>query len=144
MHVTIAAAFVGALSFFPCIGSALAGECSGEIAELTKRLSATDAGSGPTAGAGQVASGNAGTAQHPPTGRMTDATQGRATSPQDVRQQTQGTPTAAEQAKSGQGVPKGDMAEASALLDRAKGLDRDGKETECLEIVRQAKSRSGS
>ena len=139
MHMTIAAAVLGGtLSLLHCAGPAQAGECTGEIANLTKQVTATDAGSGPTAGSPPASPGSADASQHPPTGRMTDATQGRAASPQDVRQQTQGAPTAADQAKSGTGSESRGV-EISALLERAKSLDQTGKEADCMDAVRQAK-----
>ncbi len=123
------------------LGPAQAGACTDEIQNLTKTMATTDAGSGPTSGASAPRSGD--TAQHPPTGRMTQEVEGKAASPQDVRQQTAGQPTAAEQAQSGRPAASPDKAEASAALNRARSLDRDGKEAECMDAVQQAKRLSG-
>jgi hypothetical protein len=49
------------------VGTASAGPCTGEIASLSKILTSTDAGSGPTAGA------TANPGQHSPTAAMTQA-----------------------------------------------------------------------
>lgn len=131
------------------IGAAHAGACTGEIESLTKVMSASDAGSGPASGAAasRPATGTApksDTAQHPPTGRIGQETQGKATSPEDVRRQTSGQPTAAEQTRSGSPPASPNKAEASAALDRARGLDSGGKEAECMEAVREAKRLFGS
>ncbi len=82
------------------IAAAQAGPCTGEIESLTKAMASKDAGSGPTSGAGGAAAAG-GTGQHPPTTAMSQATQGGAASPQDVRQQTAGQPTAAQQGSTG-------------------------------------------
>lgn len=79
------------------IGSAQAGPCNnGKM---------TDAGTGPTpVHTGQSTStttttGAATTTQHPPTSAMNRAAAGSATSSEDVQKQTQGQPTAAQQAQ---------------------------------------------
>lgn len=120
-------------------GLALAGPCTGEVEALTKTMAATDAGSGPTSGGMASAQPGAGAAQHPPAEIMKREAQGKATSPEDVRRQTEGQPTAAEAGKDAR--PSGaNKAEASAALERARGLDRSGRESECIEAVRQAKA----
>ena len=69
---------------------------------------------------------------------MRRETEGKATSDQDVRRQTQGQPTAAEQAR--RGVATNDrMAEVNDALQRARALDSQGKESECMDSVRKAK-----
>jgi hypothetical protein len=84
------------------------------------------------------AAGTAG--QHPPTAAMGAATGGSAASPQDVQRQTAGQPTAAQS----QGAATGsDKSAASAALDRARTLDQQGKEAECMDAVRQAKQHAG-
>ena len=84
--------------FISGVGSAIAGPCTAEIDSLAKRLSAKDAGSGPTVGASGQAQGQTGTSgQHPPTAAMGQETQGKAASPEDGRRQIQGQPTAAQQ-----------------------------------------------
>ena len=71
------------------VSSATSGPCTNEIDSLTKTLAAKDAGSGPTAGAaGGTQSGGTPSGQHPPTSIMGQQTEGRATSPEDVRRQT--------------------------------------------------------
>ena len=80
------------------ITAAQAGPCTGEIESLTKTMASKDAGSGPTSGtSGVAASGTSGAGQHPPTTAMSQATHGGAASPQDVRGQIAGQPTAAQQ-----------------------------------------------
>jgi hypothetical protein len=116
--------------------AAQAGPCTGEIESLTKTMASKDAGSGPTSGSGgTVGSGTPAAGQHPPTTAMSQATQGGAASPQDVRQQTAGQPTAAQQ----QGT-----IDVSAALARARDLDKQGKEAECMQAVQQAKQLSGA
>jgi hypothetical protein len=117
--------------------SAIAGPCTTEIDGLTKMISAKDAGSGPTVGAvGQAQAPASSRVEHPPTAVMNQETQGKATSPEDVRRQTQGQPTLAQQGSTGvaTGVHKFD--ELRQALDRARALDAQGKETECVETVR--------
>jgi hypothetical protein len=80
--------------------------------------------------------------QHPPTAVMGKETHGAA-SPQDVQRQTQGQPTAAEQPQ-GQIRASHDMASAMAALERARMLDRQGSEAECLSAVGQAKLIAGT
>jgi hypothetical protein len=112
-------------------------------------MAARDAGSGPTSGpdhsgATTGAAGGGGERQHPPTATMSGETQGKAASPEDVRRQTQGRPTAAEEAAGTRPAGSVDKTEASAALDRARGFDREGKEAECIDAVQQAKRLSGS
>ena len=169
------------------VGPANSGPCTAEIDSLTRTLAAKDAGSGPTAGAsGGAQSAPRPSDQHPPTAAMSQATQGQATSPQDVRSQTAGQPTAAQQGTSGtaaqhppsaamsqatqgqmapattgqhpptaamseaaqsQAGPRrsaSDTSEASSALSRARSLDEQGKEAECMEAVRQAKQLAGA
>jgi len=137
----------------PGLSSAMSGPCSTEIDGLTKTLAAKDAGSGPTVGAtGQPGQANApagSSAQHPPTAVMGQETQGKATSAEDVRRQTQGQPTAAQQgaaAAAGKGDKMGGdkMDQAGKALEQARTLDRQGKEAECMDSVRQAKDLAGS
>ena len=77
-------------------GAAQAGPCTtGKDGKLS------DAGAGPTPGnTGQtMTTGSANATQQPPTNAMGNATGGGATSSEDVRRQTQGQPTAAQQAQ---------------------------------------------
>lgn len=79
------------------IASAHAGPCTAEIEGLTKTMASRDAGSGPTSGAGGSHTTASQAGQHPPTTTMSQATQGGAASPEDVRRQTAGQPTASQQ-----------------------------------------------
>jgi len=63
--------------------------------------------------------------QHPGTSLMSKETAGKATSGQDVRQQS------------------GVKVEASNALERARAFDAQGKEAECMEEVRKAKQVAG-
>jgi hypothetical protein len=123
--------------------STLAGPCTEEINQLTRQMSARDAGSGPTLGAtarGTTGQAQADTsAQHPPTSTMSRETEGRAASPQDVQRQTAGEPTAAQQAQQAKPQPMGQQAAATDALSRARTFDQQGNETECMSAVEQAK-----
>jgi hypothetical protein len=124
-------------------GAASAGPCTTEIDNLTKMLAAKDAGSGPTSGASDStkSAGTTPAPQHPPTAIMGERTEDKATSPGDVRRQMQGQPTAAQQGQQGTtGMAEGSnyMSETSAALDRARALDQQGKEAECMEALRRA------
>jgi hypothetical protein len=79
------------------IASAQAGPCATEIESFTKTMASKDAGSGPTSGATGTHTSASQAGQHPPTTSMSQATQGGAASPEDVRRQTAGQPTAAQQ-----------------------------------------------
>jgi hypothetical protein len=69
---------------------------------------------------------------------MNRETQGSAASPQDVQRQTQGQPTAAQQAQ-GRASPSGDKSAALATLAEARALDQQGKEAECISALGRAK-----
>ena len=131
--------FLASMALFAFAASANAGPCTTEIDTVAKTLAAKDAGSGPT---GSVAGGmqsaaTSGSSQHPPTSIMKQQTEGKATSPEDVRRQTAGQPTAAQQ---GSAATKSETPmQASSALDRARMLDREGKEAECMAAVREAK-----
>ena len=91
------------------------------------------------------------------TAAMNKATENIATSPQDVRAQQQGQPTTSQtaQAAAGQGgastqagtspgatgdqVNKDRANQALAALNRAKELDRQGKDTDCTNAVMEAR-----
>jgi hypothetical protein len=100
--------------------------------------------------AGQPTAGQQGTGspppQHPPTAAMSQATQGQ-TPPVTTGEHP---PTAAmSEATRSQAAPPasaspGNTGEASAALNRARILDQQGKEPECMEAVRQAKQLGGS
>jgi len=129
--------------FTLCSGPAISGPCTAEIDAIAKTLAAKDAGSGPTAGGAPTKESPAGlVTQHPPTSIMKQQTEGRATSPEDVRRQTTGQPTAGQQGTSAAGSADSSM-KASSALDRARVLDRQGKEGECMEAVREARQFAG-
>ena len=72
---------------------------------------------------------------------MKQQTEGKAASPEDVRRQTAGQPTAAQQ---GSAATKSEAPmQASSALDRARTLDRQGKEAECMAAVREARQIAG-
>jgi hypothetical protein len=72
---------------------------------------------------------------------MKQQTEGKATSPEDVRRQTAGQPTATQQ---GTAAGADSSMQASNALDRARTLDRQGKEAECMEAIREAKQLAGN
>jgi hypothetical protein len=61
------------------------------------------------------------TGQHPPTAAMSEATQ----------------------SQPGASARRDDTSEASIALNRARALDQQGNEAECMEAVRQAKQLAG-
>ncbi len=125
--------------------AALAGPCTTEIQTLTNAISAKDAGSGATVGAASPpASAGAGQSQHPPAAIMGKEAQSKAASPEDVRRQSEGLPTAADQARTGSSGASSKLSEASAALGRAKTLDAAGREAECMEAVGEAKAKLGT
>jgi hypothetical protein len=125
------------------VGPAISGPCTAEIDAVTKTLASKDAGSGPTAGGAATKESPAGlVTQHPPTSIMKQQTEGRATSPEDVRRQTTGQPTAGQQGTTATGNADAPM-KASGALDRARAFDRQGKEGECMEAVREARQLAG-
>jgi hypothetical protein len=82
--------------------------------------------------------------EHPPTAAMNRATTGAA-SPQDVQRQTQGEPTAAEQATGKQQIDSAHLlARAMNALEQARALDRQGNEAECLRSLGEAKLMLGT
>jgi hypothetical protein len=126
------------------LSPAISGPCTMEIDGLTKTLAAKDAGSGPTVGAtGQANAPTGSSAQHPPTAVMGRETQGKATSPEDVRRQTQGEPPAAQQGMTGTAGKSDRMDQADKALEQARAFDRQGKEAECMDTVRRAKELAG-
>ncbi|MDQ7248182.1 hypothetical protein [Dongia sedimenti] len=126
-------------------GSAMAGPCSAQIDALTKQMAATDAGMGPTGGAGASTlqqsganpvspSGTPQTPTTPATGTMNEASQNKATSPQDVQNQNTGQGTMADQAA---GDTAGGSTAAAAALARAQALDAAG-DASCFGEVNKA------
>jgi len=129
---------LASMALFAFAGSANAGPCTTEIDNVAKTLAAKDAGSGPTgSAAGGMQSAATSGSQHPPTSIMKQQTEGKATSPEDVRRQTAGQPTAAQQG--GTATKSETPMQASSALDRARMLDQQGKEAECMAAVREAK-----
>jgi hypothetical protein len=125
-------------------GSATAGPCTTEIDNLAKVIAAKDAGSGPTSGTtGATRSEATPPAEHPPTAVMRQQTEGKATSPEDVRRQIEGQPPAAQQGTTGVATTGG-TSEASNMLSRARELDRQGKEAECMNTLQEAKQMVGA
>jgi hypothetical protein len=120
--------------------SASAGPCTTEIEALQKQMSSTDAGMGPTGG-GQVA--ETGQELHPPTEAMNEATEGKATSPEDVASQNQGEPTDSEAAQAGEFGASAAPVEAEASLERARQFDMAGDEAACMEEVSKVKTQFG-
>jgi hypothetical protein len=122
-------------------GAASAGPCSTEIDTLQKQLSSTDAGMGPT-GTGQVA--ETGSNLHPPTETMNQATEGKATSSEDVASQNQGQPTDSEAAQAGEYGTSAAPVEADASLERARQFDQAGDEAACMDEVNKVKTQLGA
>ena len=104
--------------------SVAAGPCSQEVADVSKKLAASDAGSGPTIGSPAPIAGDQ-KGQHPGTSLMSKETEGKAISPQDVQRQS------------------GVKSEASQALERARALDAQGSEAECMSAVKRAKELAG-
>jgi hypothetical protein len=75
---------------------------------------------------------------------MTEVLKGRAASPEDVRRQNLGQPTAAESGEAGRAAPASNLSEAMASLQRARELDKAGNEAECMAVIQKAKGQVGS
>lgn len=144
----------------------LAGPCSDRVADMQKRVSAMDAGSGPAANAnarqtsdttGSVGSEgtnlpNARNAEVPKAGEapktnvtvdLNQMTANRATSPQDVRQQTQNEPTTGQAAQSGV-MPQDKQGRINALIQQAKTADQSNDATKCDQALRELDTLVGS
>ena len=125
-------------------GTAQAQQCKSEIDDVAKLLASRDAGAGPTTGmaphtnAGQAQTSGS-VSQHPPTGRMSEATPGGAASPQDVQSQTRGEPTAAQKAQGARHPEAEKLASAQAALERARQFERSGNDAECMKAAAEAK-----
>jgi len=74
---------------------------------------------------------------------MNQATQGGAASPQDVQSQIRGGPTAVEQAEGARRPASEHLASAQAALQEARGFDRSGQESQCMDAVERAKRIAG-
>jgi hypothetical protein len=75
---------------------------------------------------------------HPPTAVMSQKAQSKATSPDHARRQPEARPTAAQEGNTPQPAARPVLADASAALARARELDRQGKEAECMTPIQQA------
>jgi hypothetical protein len=126
-------------------GSAMAGPCAAQIEMLSKQLNSTDAGMGPTGGADTMdqtaanpvsPSGSMQTPTTPATGTMNQASQNKATSPQDVQNQNTGQGTMTDQADAGLN-PGNSNSDAAAALARARQLD-DAGDAGCMTEVNKA------
>jgi hypothetical protein len=114
---------------------------------LEKTLASKDAGMGPVARGTGATPPQAGievpkAGEVPETAAtpvMSEALKGRAASPEDVQRQNQGQPTASEAARAGQVAPTPQLSEAMASLQRARELDKAGKEAECMAAIQEAK-----
>jgi hypothetical protein len=136
----------------------------GQNPTTTSSTTATAGGSG---GPASAAAGSAATvpnvsgnpAQTPRAGEapktdatvaMNTASQGRATSAQDVRSQQQGQPTSSQIAQgsaqpAGGTQPQADkMMQASTALDRARAADQRGDNTACTQALAEAKQLVGN
>ena len=143
----------------------LAGPCTEQISDLQKVLASSDAGSGPTlrtqpstTSSTQPQAGGMGAApsamprqvpaagetpQTEATAAMNRMTQDKATSPQDVRAQTQGQPTASQTGAGGTAPPQDRVLQVQTALDRARTADQAGDASGCSNAVNQAKSLLG-
>ena len=74
---------------------------------------------------------------------MREQTEGKATSPEDVRRQNAGQPTVAQPGASDGTILTDRTVGASNALNRAQLLDREGREAECMDAIREAKQMSG-
>jgi hypothetical protein len=133
------------LLFAIAIQSANASSCSEEIRNLEKDLSSKSTQMGPvsrgteTTSAGAEAPKPGQVPETPATAAMNEAVGGRAASQEDVLRQNQGQPTASEAAQTGRSAETPQMSEAMASLQRARELDKAGKEAECMAAVQQAR-----
>src|SRR5262247_855059 len=125
----------GAIFLASVIGEAEAGQCTQEIANYEKQLSSSDAGMGPT----DPSASTTATTGTPATETMSEAAEGKATSAQDVQQQNQGEPTAADAAQA-QSVAPAAGPDVKTTLERAKELDKAGKEAECMAAMESLKT----
>src|SRR5215207_9242793 len=131
----------------------------GQNPTTTSSTTATAGGSGgpasAAAGSATVPNVSGNPAQTPRAGEapktdatvaMNTASQGRATSAQDVRSQQQGQPTSAQIAQgAGGSQPQADkMMQANAALDRARAADQKGDNTGCTQALGEAKQLVGN
>jgi len=126
------------------VSRADAGQCTQEIEKYQKQVSQSDAGMGPTKPT-TVQNTAADTGSKPQAGEvpgteataaMNQAVEGKATSQQDVQNQNQGQPTAADTPESA--TPA--AGPGSVGLKQAHQLDQAGKEAECMAIMEKLKA----
>jgi hypothetical protein len=141
-----AVVLLGACALLPLLSGTAGAQCKTEIDNVAKLLASRDAGAGPTTGAGAAGSPHgmqrdaAGKQpQHPPTGRVGQATPGGAASPQDVQKQTRGGPTAAQQAQGARQPQAEKLAAMQDALAKAREHDRNGRDVECMSAIEEAK-----
>jgi hypothetical protein len=122
-----------------------AGQCTQEIEKYQKEMSQSDAGMGPTQPTTVQNTDAADTGSKPKAGdvpgteataAMNQAVEGKATSQQDVQNQNQGQPTAADTPEST--APA--AGPGSVGLQQARQLDQAGKEAECMAIMEKLKA----
>jgi hypothetical protein len=131
--------FAGIVLVFLGVTGANAGPCSIEIATFAKALASRDAGSGPPLGAqppNHFPSNQSD--RHPPTTTMGEQTDGKATSPEDVRQNA-GQPTSAQSGSADADSVTDRTVVAINALKLAQFFDRQGRQRECMEAIREAK-----
>jgi hypothetical protein len=104
----------------------------------TAAMSQATQGGGPSSRAGDTAR-----EQHPPTVAMNKATQGGAASPKDVQSQTRGGPTAVQQAEGARRPAAENLTSAQTALNEARGFDRSGQESQCMDAIERAKRVAG-
>jgi hypothetical protein len=105
------------------IAQARAAPCNQDIADVTKKLVTNDVGSGPTAGSPAATVGSQ--KGQPPAASFLNKEEGKGASFEDAR------------------LRSGVKLDASQALERARGLDAQGKELECLAEVMNAKQLAG-
>ncbi|HEX2334992.1 MAG TPA: hypothetical protein VHI72_00820 [Hyphomicrobiaceae bacterium] len=106
------------------IAQARAAPCNQDIADVTKKLVTNDVGSGPTAGSPAATVGSQ-KGQPPAASFLNKEMEGKGASFEDAR------------------LRSGVKLDASQALERARGLDAQGKELECLAEVMNAKQLAG-
>jgi hypothetical protein len=139
-----AVVLLAACALLPLLGGTAGAQCKAEIDNVAKLLVSRDAGAGPTMGAAGSPHGMQRDAagkqpQHPPTGRVGQATRGGAASPQDVQKQTRGQPTAAQQAQGARQPQAEKLAAMQDALAKAREHDRNGRDVECMSAIEAAK-----
>ena len=126
------------------VGSAMSGPCTVEIDGLAKTLASKDAGSGPTVGpSGATQSAGSPSGQHPPSAIMGQGVRARPRLPKMsvVKPRASRPPRSKGRPVRPRGVAI--RIEASSTLRACPNLDRQGKEAECMEAVREAKQLAG-